>query len=81
MDGKPRYLAGYAVIRVDDGPVDSPSRVREVLVDGVLLPAPGPSNVSVKEVLITAAEDVSLRGGKQLNLLYRTKNVHERIAN
>ncbi len=54
MDGKPRYLAGYAVLRVDDGPLDHPSSTREVMVDGIALPAPGPSNVSVKEVVTTA---------------------------
>src|SRR4051812_38006885 len=56
MDGKPRYLAGYAVIRIDDGPLDDPSSAREFTLDGVALPAPGPSNVSVKEVVITAEE-------------------------
>jgi hypothetical protein len=56
MDGNPRYLAGYAVIRIDDGPLDHPSRVRELVIDGVPLPAAGPSNVSVKEVVTTAEE-------------------------
>jgi len=56
MDGMPRYLAGYAVIRIDDGPLDHPSSVREFTIDGVALPAPGPSNVSVKEVVTTAEE-------------------------
>ena len=56
VDGKPRYLAGYAVIRIDDGPLDHPSSVREFTIDGVALPAPGPSNVSIKEVVTTAEE-------------------------
>ena len=38
MDGKPRYLAGYAVIRIDDGPLDHPSSIREFMLDGVALP-------------------------------------------
>ena len=56
IDHKPRYLAGIAVIRIDDGSLDHPSSVREFMIDGVALPAPGPSNVSVKEVVITAEE-------------------------
>lgn len=56
MDGKPGYLRGYAVIRVDDGPVDPPARWREFTVDGVSLPTAGPSNVKVKEVVTTAEE-------------------------
>ncbi len=56
MDGEPDYLAGYAVIRVDEGPLDHPSRVGEFLVDGVAVPAAGPSNVKVKEVVTTAEE-------------------------
>ena len=56
MDGNPGYVAGCAVIRIDDGPLDSPSRVCEYTVDGVVLPAPGPSNVKVKEVVTTAEE-------------------------
>lgn len=56
MSDKPRYLAGYAVIRIDDGPLDHPSSVSEYVIDGVALPAPGPSNVTVKEVVATAEE-------------------------
>jgi len=56
VSGKPRYLAGYAVIRIDDGPLDHPSGVHEFMLDGVAVPAPGPSNVSVKEVVTTAEE-------------------------
>ena len=56
MDGKPRYIAGYAVIRIDDGPLDHPSSVGEFVLDGVAAPVPGPSNVTVKEV-VTAAEE------------------------
>ena len=56
MDGHPDYLPGYAVIRSDDGPLDSSSRVSEYTVDGVNLPAAGPLNVRVKEVVTTAEE-------------------------
>jgi hypothetical protein len=56
VDGKPRYVAGYAVLRIDEGPLDHPSSVREYMIDGVLMPAPGPSNVRVKEVVTTADE-------------------------
>lgn len=56
MDGKGHYLTGYAVIRIDGKLLDHPSRVREFTIDGVTLPAPGPSNVSVKEVVTTAEE-------------------------
>ncbi len=56
MDGRPRYVAGYAVVRIDDGPLDHPSSVGEFLLDDVMMPAPGPSNVSVKEVVATAEE-------------------------
>jgi hypothetical protein len=55
MGGRPNYVTGYAVIRVD-GPVDHPSRVPEYERDGELLPAPGPSHVTVKEVVMTAEE-------------------------
>ena len=74
MDGKPRYLAGYAVIRIDDGPLDHPSRVREFTIDGVALPAPGPSNVSVKEVVTTAEE--ACREVSRLNALNAGKGCH-----
>ena len=56
MDSTPRYVQGYAVIRIDDGPLDHPSSVHEVMLEGVLVPAPGPSNVKVKEVVATAEE-------------------------
>lgn len=71
MDGKPRYLAGYAVIRIDDGPLDHPSRVREFVVDGVTMPTAGPSNVSVKEVVTTAEE--ARREVMRLNALNTSK--------
>jgi hypothetical protein len=56
MDGEPGYLAGYAVIRIDEGPLDHPSRDRGFLVDGVGVPTAGPWNVKVKEVVTTAVE-------------------------
>ena len=59
MDGKPRYLAGYAVIRIDNGSLDHPSSVREVILDGVALPAPGPSNVNVNRSRALVKEQVS----------------------
>jgi hypothetical protein len=56
MGTKPGYLTGYAVIRVDDGPLDHPSRVREWSVGGVPFLTAGPSNVSVKEVVMSVEE-------------------------
>jgi hypothetical protein len=50
------YVAAYAVIRIDDGPLDHPSSVGEFVLDGVPVPAPGPSNVRVKEIVTTAEE-------------------------
>lgn len=52
MDSEIRYRIGYAVIRVDDGPVDHPSRCREI--EGQI--TAGPSNVKVKEILMSAEE-------------------------
>jgi len=56
MSGKPRYLQAYAVVRINDGPLDDTGRVRESTIDGVEGPAPGPLNVSVKEVVMTIEE-------------------------
>jgi len=56
MSEKPRYLQGYAVIRIDDGPLDDIGRVRESMIDGAEVPAPGPARVSVKEVVMTVEE-------------------------
>jgi hypothetical protein len=53
----PGYVTGYAVIRVDDGPWDHPASVREwAAADGATFPTAGPSNVTVKEVVMTAEE-------------------------
>lgn len=56
MSAKRNYLAGYAVIRIDDGPLMHPAHVQEFELNGVIQPAPGPSNVTVKEVVTTAEE-------------------------
>ena len=55
MNDGPNYVRGYAVIRVD-GPGDDQSRVRDDQPDGEMLPAPGPSHVTVKEVVMTPEE-------------------------
>ncbi len=74
MNGKLRYLTGYAVLRIDDGPIDHPSSVREFMLDGVAMPAPGPSNVSVKEIVTTAEE--ARREVIRLNALNAGKGCH-----
>lgn len=82
MDGKPGYLAGYAVIRVDDGPPDHPWRVGEYVVDGVILPTTGPPNVTVKEV-VTSADEArrevmrlnTLNGGKGCRYYWQATHV------
>ena len=56
MGTKPGYLTAYAVLRVDDGPVDDPSRVKEWTVDGVPFLTAGPSNVTVKEIVTSVEE-------------------------
>jgi hypothetical protein len=78
----PRHVQGYAVIRIDDGPLDHPSSVHEFMLDGVLVPAPGPSNVCVKEVVATAEEarrEVvrlnTLNGGKGCRYFWQATHV------
>jgi hypothetical protein len=56
MSDASNYVMAYAVIRVDDGTIHHPSRVGEFVRDGVALPAPGPSNVCVKEIVLSAEE-------------------------
>lgn len=56
MNEKPQHIQGYAVIRIDNGPIDSPARVDEFLIDGTVQPTAGPSNVSVKQILLSADE-------------------------
>jgi hypothetical protein len=56
MSENPRYLQGYAVIRVDDGPLDDIGSVRESTIDDAEGPAPGPARISVKEVVMTVEE-------------------------
>lgn len=53
---EPRYIQGYAVIRVDDGPVDNPARAPEWRIDGIMQPTAGPANVTVKQLVTTADE-------------------------
>ena len=43
MDTKPGYLTGYAVVRVDNGPSDAPSSVRQWAVQGAPFLTAGPS--------------------------------------
>ena len=54
VDTKLNYITAFAVIRIDDGPLDHPSRVREWPIRGE--PTAGPSNVTVKEVVMSAEE-------------------------
>jgi hypothetical protein len=82
MDDKPHYLTGYVVIRIDDGPLDHPSSVRKFTINGVALPAPGPSNVSVKEVVTTAVEACrevirlnALNSGKGCQYFWQTTHI------
>lgn len=56
MGTKSGYLTGYAVVRVDDGPSDAPSSVRQWAVQGAPFLSAGPSNVTIKEVVMTVEE-------------------------
>jgi hypothetical protein len=67
MSKELRYITGYAVIRVDEGPVDVPCRVPEIVVDGVALPTAGPLNVQVKEIVMS--EDEARSEVMRLNVL------------
>jgi hypothetical protein len=49
-------VPAFAVLRVDDGPPDHSSRVQEFVSAGEVVPAAGPANVCVKEVVMTADE-------------------------
>jgi hypothetical protein len=71
MDGKARYIIGFAVIRADDGPVDDPSRPCGWIVDGEPFITAGPSSVCVKEVVLTAEE--ARREVSRLNALNAEK--------
>ena len=66
----PNYKQGYAVIRVDN--FGSEAQVEEFTLDGITVPAPGPANVTVKEIVFDATEarDEVIR----LNNLNRDKN-------
>jgi hypothetical protein len=82
MSEKPRYLQGYAVIRIDDGPLDDLGRVRELIIDGAEVPAPGPARVSVKEVVMTVEEarrEVvrlnALKAGKGCTYYWQTTHI------
>lgn len=48
------YKQGYAVIRIDNR--GSEGHVEEYTVDGESLPAPGPGNVTVKEIVFDPCE-------------------------
>jgi hypothetical protein len=54
--GRLRYVSAFAVLRVDDGPPDHPSRVQEFLIDGEMVSTAGPANVCVKEIVMSADE-------------------------
>lgn len=56
MGTKTGFLTGYAVIRVDDGPSEDSSSNRAWIVDGAPFLTAGPSNVTVKEVVMTVEE-------------------------
>ncbi len=51
---QPTYKQGYAVIRVDNW--GNEGHVDEYTIDGETLPAPGPANVKVKEIVFDARE-------------------------
>jgi hypothetical protein len=71
MGDRPKYITGYAVIRIDLGPVEHPSHVQEYQRDGEVLPAAGPCNVRVKEIVTT--QDVAQREVIRLNRLNSSK--------
>ncbi|MBX3436576.1 MAG: hypothetical protein KF861_03730 [Planctomycetaceae bacterium] len=50
----PRYTQGYAVIRVDNH--ECPGHVEEYESGGTTWPAPGPGNITIKEVVFDAGE-------------------------
>jgi hypothetical protein len=56
MSKKPQYVQGYAVVRIEDRPPHHPASVGESMIDGVAGPAPGPWNVTVKEIVMTVEE-------------------------
>ena len=49
------YIQAYAVLRVD-GPVDCEARITEWEIDGEMQPTAGPSNVTVKQIIMSAQE-------------------------
>ena len=49
------YIQAYAVLRID-GPVDSDARVTEFEINGEIQPTAGPSNVVVKQIVMSAQE-------------------------
>ena len=82
LAGKRDYLAAFAVIRIDPGPLDFPSLVTEFCIDDVNVPTAGPWNVKVKEVVLTAEEARSevmrlnaLNAGKGCRYFYQATHV------
>jgi hypothetical protein len=68
--GKVSYVQGYAVIGVDNArPLNPPSQFR--LSDGTAITDPGPSNVTVKEIVMSA--DEARREVDRLNALNSEK--------
>jgi hypothetical protein len=56
VDVKPRDLIAYAVLRIHRGPTDSSSHNGDFGFQDITLLDPGPSNVSVMEVVTTSEE-------------------------
>ena len=50
------YIQAFAVIRVDGETIDSDARVCEWEIDGKVQPTAGPTNVTVKQIVMTAEE-------------------------
>ena len=53
---QPRYIQGFAVVRVDESSVKNELTDTEFVVDGKVMPCAGPPGVTVKEVVTTAEE-------------------------
>lgn len=66
----PNYKRGYAVIRVDN--FGNEAHVDEYTIGGVTMPAPGPGNVTVKEIVFDATE--AQNEAIRLNNLNKDKN-------
>jgi hypothetical protein len=56
MRNEHKYIVAYVVIRVEEGPLDQPARIHEHESNDEIVPAPGPSNVKIKEIVMSAEE-------------------------